>query len=445
MAGLAEDERVTSRTAAVVVFVVALAVLVAALAVLVPWGTAREATGSIPPDAAVDFSTSEIALGDRLARLLLVPGLTSLGVSLTLTVALGFTPVGARIVQAVARPLGGGWFWQAALGGLVLLLIVRLATLPFGAWAESVRRANGLSTRSWPSWGIDVAKGFGVSAVVTVVALTVLIGLARRWPEWWWVAGSLGAAALVVVVSFAYPLVVEPIFNKFTPMADGQLRTDLLMLAEQDGVVVDDVLVADASRRTSTLNAYVSGFGNTRRIVVYDTLLEQAPDAEVEAVVAHELGHVSDRDVVVGTALGALGAMSLVLLLYLVAGWLPLDRWSGVAGVGDGRSIAFLLAFVAVVSFVSTPVQSAVSRQIEARADLHALDLTEDPQAFAEMQRRLATISKADVTPNRALYRWFGTHPTAAARLATARAWATAREGVPVPGPLRPNDSGEGG
>ena len=181
-------------------------------------------------------------------------------------------------------------------------------------------------------------------------------------------------------------------------------------------MAVDDVLVADASRRTSTLNAYVSGFGATRRIVVYDTLLDQAPAAEVEAVVAHELGHASDRDVRDGDGLGALGAVAVVVLLYLVGGWPPLDRWLGISGVGDGRSIAFLLAFVAVVSFVTTPVQSAVSRRVEARADVHALDLTEDPLTFAEMQRRLATVSKSDVTPNRVLYRWFGTHPTAAAR-----------------------------
>ena len=98
---------------------------------------------SITPDASIDFSAAEIALGDRLARLLVVPGLTSMGVSLALTLALGLTPWGARIAGAVARPLGGGWFWQAMLGGLVLLLIVRLATLPFGAWSESVRRAMG--------------------------------------------------------------------------------------------------------------------------------------------------------------------------------------------------------------------------------------------------------------------------------------------------------------
>jgi STE24 endopeptidase len=435
----------TPRAAAVWVLVAVMVLLVVALAAAVPWGSTSAATGSITPDATLDFTSSEIALGDRLARLLVVPGLTSTGISLALTLALGLTPWGAKIAETVARPLGGGWFWQAALGGLVLLLIVRLATLPFGAWSESVRRANGLSTRTWPSWLVDVAKGFGVSAVLSLVALTALIALARRWPDWWWVAGGLGAALLVLTVSFVYPLLVEPVFNTFTPMADGELRSSLLELAERDGVEVDDVLVADASRRTSTLNAYVSGFGSTRRIVVYDTLLDQAPASEVEAVVAHELGHVSDRDVVVGTALGALGAMAVVVLLFLVCGWLPLDRWLGISGVGDGRAIAFLLAFVAAVSFVTTPVQSAVSRQIEARADVHALDLTEDPQAFAEMQRRLAVTSKSDVTPNRVLYRWFGTHPTAAARLATARAWALAHPGIQVPEALAADPAAEEG
>jgi STE24 endopeptidase len=264
-------------------------------------------------------------------------------------------------------------------------------------------------------------------------------------PVWWWVAGGLGAALLVVTVSFAYPLVIEPIFNTFTPMPDGELRTSLLALAEEDGVSVNDVLVADASRRTSTLNAYVSGFGSSRRIVVYDNLLDQAPNAEVESVVAHELGHAADRDVVTGTVLGALGAMSVVILLYLVSGWLPLERWLGISGVGDGRSIAFLLAFVAMVSFVSTPIQSAVSRQFEARADQHALDLTGNPQTFAEMQRRLATVSKSDVTPNRALAWWFGTHPTATSRLAAARAWALVHKGVTVPPPLAPDRVPEGG
>lgn len=427
----------SGRAVAVVALVVLVVGSVAALVVMVPWGTTTDATGTVTPDASLDFSAAEIALGDRLTTLLVVPSLLSMGVSLVLTVVLGLTPIGSEIAAAVARPLGGGWVWQVLLGGLTLLLIVRIVTLPFGVWVESVRQDEGLSTRTWGSWAVDVAKGFGVTAVVMLLALTLLVAIARAWPTWWWAIGALGAAALVVVASFLYPLLVEPLFNQFTSMPDGQLRTSLMQLAEEDGITVDDVLVADASKRTTTLNAYVSGFGGSRRIVVYDTLLEQAPDAEVESVVAHELGHVAAGDVLTGTLLGALGAMVAVVLLYLLATWSGLMQWLGISGVGDGRSVALLLAFVAVVSFVSGPLQSAISREIEARADQHALDLTKDPQTFAQMQRRLAVASKSDVTPNPLLYRWFGTHPATIERLAAARWWATEHD-VQVPPPLAP-------
>src|SRR4029077_12310053 len=106
---------------------------------------------------------------------------------------------------------------------------------------------------------------------------------------WWWSIGAVLGATLVVVLSFAYPIVVEPVFNSFTPMPAGELRTSLLTMAARDGVPVRDVLVADASRRTNSLNAYVSGFGATRRIVVYDTLLKDATPDEVRLIVAHEL------------------------------------------------------------------------------------------------------------------------------------------------------------
>ncbi len=139
---------------------------------------------------------------------------------------------------------------------------------------------------------------------------------------------------LVAAASFGYPVLVEPLFNSFHPMAAGPLRTDLLAMARRDGVPVDDVLVADASKRTTELNAYVSGFGSTRRIVVYDTLLSSEPRAEIELVVAHELGHAKRGDVLHGTLVGALGAAAGVCVLYLV---LTSPRLLRRAGVDVGR------------------------------------------------------------------------------------------------------------
>ena len=182
-------------------------------------------------------------------------------------------------------------------------------------------------------------------------------------------------------------------------------------MAERDGVPVRDVLVADASRRTNALNAYVSGLGPTRRIVVYDTLLREAPPAEVRAVVAHELGHAKDRDVLTGTLIGALGAAAAVCAVYLIGSWTPLLRRAGVESITDPRAVALLLALATLAGLAASPLQSFVSRRIEARADGHALALTEDPATVERMEQRLATTNLADVDPPRLEYLFFASHP----------------------------------
>jgi STE24 endopeptidase len=304
-------------------------------------------------------------------------------------------------------------------------------TLPLGARAESVRREFGLSTRTWGAWAVDVGKGVLVSAVVAALVVLAVVALARLAPRLWWAWGAAVVAALVVVGSFAYPVVVEPVFNRFTPLPAGQQRDDLLALAAADGVPVEEVLVADASRRTTALNAYVSGFSGTRRIVVYDTLLEQATPDEVALVVAHELGHARERDVLVGTLLGALAAAAAVCALALLLSWAPLLRRAGASGPGDPRVVPLVLALVAVGTLVTGPASNLVSRRIEARADVSALDLTRDPAVFAAAQRRLALTNLSDLDPHPLAYALFATHPSTTERLALAREWERLRAAGP--------------
>jgi len=219
-------------------------------------------------------------------------------------------------------------------------------------------------------------------------------------------------------------VVVEPIFNKFTPMADGPLRTELIALADRDGVPVKDVLVADASRRTKAVNAYVSGFGPTRRIVVYDTMLTEATPAEVVSVVAHELGHAKDDDVLTGTAIGALGTSIAVIVLYLLGSWTWLLGLAGVDRIAEPRAIGLLLAVATIAGLVGGPAQAFVSRRIEARADAHALELTGDAATFEDMQRRLGTVNLSDPDPPAWEYWMSASHPSTVERMAAARAYA---------------------
>jgi STE24 endopeptidase len=241
--------------------------------------------------------------------------------------------------------------------------------------------------------------------------------------------------------------VVEPAFNRFEPLDDERLSASLVALAEREGVTVGDVLVADASRRTTTLNAYVSGLGPTKRVVLYDTLLDAAPDDEIELVVAHELAHAREKDVLRGTLLGAAGAALAVLLIALAASWRPLTSRAGLSGplapsrgwsaseaatapsgavLGRAEAVPFVVALVALLGFVGGPVEALVSRHIEARADAVALEITEDPATFIRMQRTLAVTALSDPDPPRWLHVWFASHPTAPERIAMARTWASA-------------------
>ena len=255
--------------------------------------------------------------------------------------------------------------------------------------------------------------------------LLALVGLARLARRTWWAWGAGATAALVVAGSFAYPLVVEPVFNDHVPLAAGPLRTELLALAERDGVEVDEVLVADASRRTTALNAYVSGFGSTRRIVLYDTLVDRRRPRRWRLVVAHELGHAEERDVLTGTLLGALGGGAAgVCAAALLLTWQPLLRRAGADGGRATRGCCRCAGARRRRHAARLPGGQPGSRRIEARADLHALDLTRDPATFVAVQQRLAVRNLSDLDPDPLAYSLFATHPSTVERPEIARAWA---------------------
>jgi Zn-dependent protease with chaperone function len=393
------------------------------LAFRVPWSAASAprtdqlaALRDLPPDT--------VARGKAFHAATRPAAYGALVVGLVTALVLGLSPAGARLVELTGRPFGDHWLARAVLGGLAVVFVVELVTLPFSAWRHRVLRAYGLSTQDWSAWAADLLKAYAVGAVIGALALVGFFSITRWLPTWWWAVGAVGAAGLMVLLTFVFPVLVEPVFNKFTPMPSGALRTELVQLAARDGVPVRDVLVADASRRTRAVNAYVSGFGPTRRVVVYDTLLREATEAEVLAVVAHELGHAKDRDVVTGTLIGALGTAAGVCGLYLLGFWAaPLHR-AGVTSISEPRAVALLVAVAAVVGFLGTPAQAYLSRHIEARADAHALALTGDPATFEAMMARLALVNLADVDPSPVEYAIFSSHPSPVQRMAMARAWA---------------------
>jgi STE24 endopeptidase len=189
-------------------------------------------------------------------------------------------------------------------------------------------------------------------------------------------------------------------------------------------VPVRDVLVADASRRTTRVNAYVSGLGRTRRVVVYDTLVRASHQDELALVVAHELAHVRHRDVLWGTAASAVAAAGAVLLAVVLFDRGSLDRLLGVEGLGDPLAAPGLLLLAAAGGLLAAPVANLASRWSEARADWVALEVTRDPATAVAVERRLALENRADLRPNRLLLALFASHPSTMARIAQAWLWA---------------------
>jgi STE24 endopeptidase len=422
-----------ARSRGVLVALAAAAVLTIALVTLVvvltPWDPLPGGHISTPP---VDdyFTPGQIERSEAFFDAAKWPSWIGLGLHLAVAVAFAFTRLG-RVLVAAVRAKVKRWWLQVPVLTAVFIVIDRLVTLPTAIWSEHVSRDYGLSTQTWGSWIVDLSKSLLISFLLLTVVLLALIGLARRFPRTWFVPAAAGAAALVVGLSFAYPVVVEPVFNKFTPLPDGPLRSRLLELADQSDVNVSDVLVADASKRTSALNAYVSGFGATKRIVLYDTLLKTADDREIELIVAHELGHASNDDVLFGTLEGALAAALAVVLLFLVLRPERLRRPVGAGSVGDPAIVPLLLGLVILVTFVASPVQNTISRRIEARADLHSLDITRDPEGFIAMQQRLAVANITHLDPNPVLSVWFSSHPSTMDRIGMATGWEQLHEESP--------------
>ena len=393
--------------------------LVVLAAVMVPWSWVGGATLD-PPAAGDVFSRDQLEKAESHAAALRALSWTSYLVTLVLSLALGLTCVGSALFRRVTGRLP--WWLAVPWVALLLLVLGRLVTLPLSLLARRRNLEDGLTNQGLAGYLSDLALSLLVSWALLSVLLLLFIGVARRSPRWWFAWCAAVLVGFTFFVSLLYPVLVEPLFNDFEQLPDGPFEEAVLALAEEEGVAVREVLVSDASRRTTTLNAYVSGLGGTRRIVLYDNLLADATPEEALSVVAHELAHARHRDVFLGTGLGALGVVVGVaaLALLLDSGWVR--RRAGVRGAADPAAAAVIAALVSLGGVVSSPAQNAVSRAIEARADVTALEATDDTEAFRSVQLRLAERSLADPTPPLVGYVWFSSHPTVLQRLAIADA-----------------------
>jgi STE24 endopeptidase len=315
---------------------------------------------------------------------------------------------GAVLGAFVRRPPRVG----PAACGAALSTALSVAPLPLAAVSRRRAVNVGLVTQSWGGWAGDVGKSLAIGAVEGAAAGAGAAALVRRLPRTWWLAGSAAAVAVGAAFAYAGPVLLAPLFNRFTDLPAGPVRDDVVALAELAGVDVGRILEVDGSRRTTMANAYVTGLGHTKRVVLYDTLLRDFTPAETRLVVAHELAHVRHRDV-----------PRFLLYLALVA---PPVAYAVSQLVGPSPSLPALLAGSVAVTAPIGLVGNGMSRAIERRCDAEAVAATGDAEAFVAFHRNIALKNLADPDPPRWQQILLGTHPTTVERIALALA-ATGR------------------
>ena len=291
------------------------------------------------------------------------------------------------------------------------------------AWFEGYRIDHkfGLSHQTLSAWAVDFTKAVMLSYVVLVplsVGLYVLISLSSLW----WLWGSLAYTLLELVASTILPFIVVPLFYKLKPLTDKSQRDQLLHMAQKAGAKnIQRVMLANESARSGKANAFFTGLGGTRTMVLFDNLVTSFTPREVMTVVAHELGHYVNKDIWREAGIAVLLTIPELYVASFVLQW-GTGRF-GIISPSDPTGLPLIVATVSIMSFLLMPISNWISRRIEWQADVFSLRIAEDPQAQVSTERRLADMNLSDDKPHRLIELLFYTHPPAWKRIKLAEDW----------------------
>ncbi|MCL4384777.1 MAG: M48 family metallopeptidase [Cyanobacteria bacterium] len=292
----------------------------------------------------------------------------------------------------------------AAVIFVIFNIILFLINLPLQYYQEFiVEHKFALSSQTFSSWFTDILKDSTISIIINTLGLTAIYALIIYLPKHWWIAAAAVFILFIIIASFIFPLIIDPLFYKFSPLNDAKLKQNIIDITGKAGVNVGNILVADARKKTNKVNAYFTGIGKTERIVIYDNLLNQYTKKEVLSVIAHEVGHWKYKHVIINIAIQTVAVVILFFILSLLK-----------SGLNMGVSVKLIMIFLIVImliSFISTPLQNYISRYFEKQADKVALDLTNDPDTQILMFVKLAKSNLSDVKPGIIIKYMVYSHP----------------------------------
>lgn len=370
---------------------------------------------TLPPDKLLKAKAL-----NRIADALAVSNTLWTPLQLLLLLATGVAVWMRRTAERIAR---ARWL-QMVMFVLLLVAAHSLLDLPIRIYAHHISLTYGLSVERWLPWSADVAKGFAVTALIAALGGLTFFAIVQRSPRRWWLWVWPISVCFVLIGVLLTPYVIDPLFNHFEPLTQSNpaLVSQLERVVERSGIAIppDRMFLMKASEKFTGMNAYVTGFGPSKRIVVWDTTIAHSTSDEIAFVFAHELGHYALGHVITGTALSCFGLLPLFWFAHLGTGalvrrygftWNIASDWSR-----DLAAILVLLLVISVLGAVSDPIGNAVSRRIEHNADVYAIEavrgLVADPQGLGVKSfQELGEVSLDDPTPHPVMEAWFGTHP----------------------------------
>jgi len=313
-------------------------------------------------------------------------------------------------------------FVQAIIFVPLLLLTITALSLPLDAYQHSISLQYGLSVQRWNSWFADVLKSQALVLVFAIPILWVLTTLIRKSPRRWWFYSWMFVSAIVVFVILIKPFVIDPIFDKFEPLekSNPQLVADIEKVIQRGGLNIprDRIFLMKASEKVTTLNAYVTGFGPSKRVVVWDTTIQKASTPETLFVFGHEMGHYVLNHIVIGTAASVAGLLLGFYVLFLISRWgfsRFHQRWH-MRELSDWAALPMLFLIFSILSIISQPIDSTVSRQFEHKADVYGLEVTHginanSQEVGAHSFQTLGELSLSYPYPSKWVVFWYYDHP----------------------------------
>ena len=330
-----------------------------------------------------------------------------------------FTGFSACLRRWAGR-LSRHWYPVLVIYVIALTVVLFAADLPLDYYADFWRpHAYGLSSQHIGKWLHDEAVGLGLSCLAGALLLWIPYLLLKRAPERWWFYSWLVGVPILFTVAVIEPIWIEPLFNDFGPMQDRALEAEVFTLAHRAGIDDASIFQVNKSVDTNELNAYVTGIGNTKRIVLWDTTIQATTPGELTAVVGHEMGHYVLGHVWQGLILGSVGLLAALWLAHRCARW-TLRRFASRTGVGDASDVASLPMFLVIFGIISLlfqPAALAFSRHMEHEADRFGLDLTHDNHDCAMVFAKFVRHDLAYPSPGPLYVLWRSSHPSLADRI----------------------------